>query len=162
MSGSIGYAVANFLVIPFAALDPTYAATFLTGALIYLTCMVIALVRVHEPPAKEGAPSQWGAWREVLAERNLVVLYVFMAVSAIGTSMGMQFMANHLDETFHLSKAWIGRVIGLAAVIEIPALILLGRAGVGSRYSCSHSSWEACGGCWSAWRRTWDGSPSPR
>ncbi|MAF12650.1 hypothetical protein CMK11_19550 [Candidatus Poribacteria bacterium] len=128
VSGSIGYAVANFVVIPFVALDPTYAATFLAGAVIYLTCMIIALVRVREAPAREGAPSHWGAWREVLAERNLVVLYVFMAVSSIGTSMGMQFMANHLDETFHLSKPWIGRVIGLAAVIEIPALILLGRA----------------------------------
>lgn len=128
VSGSIGYAVASLLIIPLAARDSTYAATFLTGSAIYLVCLVMTLVRVREEPVSKDAGSQWGAWREVLSERNLVVLYVFMAVSSIGTSMGMQFMSNHLDETFHLSKAWIGRVTGLAAVIEIPALILLGRA----------------------------------
>jgi len=128
VSGSIGYAAASLVIIPVATMDPTYTATFLTGAGIYLVCMVLAALRVREEPAKEHAASPWGAWREVLSERNLVVLYVFMAVSSIGTSMGMQFMSNHLDETFHLSKAWIGRIIGLAAVIEIPALILLGRA----------------------------------
>ena len=128
VSGSIGYALASLLIIPLAARDSTYTATFLVGALIYVACFGITLVRVRDKPVRDDAGSLWGSWREVLSERNLVVLYVFMAVSSIGSSMGMQFMSNHLHETFGLDKGAIGRVIGLAAVIEIPALILLGRA----------------------------------
>ncbi len=128
VSGSIGFAVTSLGLLPIVALDTTYAATFLAGAVIYVVCSVVARVRLPDTGAPGAEPSRWGAWREVLAQRNLVVLYVCMAVGAVGGSMGMQFMANHLDETFNLSKAWIGRMMGMAAVIEIPAILLLGRA----------------------------------
>lgn len=127
-SGSIGFAVASLGLLPIVAMDSSYAATFLAGAGIYLVCALAARAYIKEPAAAESGASQWGAWREVIGERNLVVLYACMAFGAIGGSMGMEFMANHLDETYGLSKAWIGRVMGIAAVIEIPAIILLGRA----------------------------------
>lgn len=128
VSGSIGYGLATFALIPLVSRDPTYTATFLTGAVVYIACMAMTAVGLKETPTPREDGSRWGAWREVLRERNLVVMYLFLAVSSIGTSMGFQFLSNHLDETFHLSKAWIGRVIGLASVLEIPALILLGWA----------------------------------
>ena len=108
--------------------DPTYTATFLTGAGVYLACVVATWLGLKETPTPRDKRSQWGAWREVLAERNLVIMYAFLAVSSIGTSMGFQFLSNHLDETYGLSKASIGRVMGLASLLEIPALILLGWA----------------------------------
>jgi MFS family permease len=127
VSGSIGFAVTSLGLLPIVALDTTYAAAFLSGAVIYLVCCAVSGVKLLDTAAPVADSLRWGAWREVLAERNLVVLYVWMAVSAVGGSMGMQFMANHLDETFHLSKAWVGRMMGLAAVIEIPAILFLGR-----------------------------------
>ncbi|MAF12651.1 hypothetical protein CMK11_19555, partial [Candidatus Poribacteria bacterium] len=128
VSGSIGFGLANFALIPLVALDKTYSATFLTGAAIYLGCLVVTFVGIREKPVPREGGSQWGGWREVLRERNLVILYACLAVSSIGTSMGFQFLSNHLDETFHLSKTWIGRIVGLASVLEIPALIGLGWA----------------------------------
>ncbi|MBT5535901.1 MFS transporter [Candidatus Poribacteria bacterium] len=128
VSGSIGYALATFALIPLVALDKTYSATFLSGAGIYLACLIVAFLGIKETPATGEAASQWGAWREVLRERNLVILYACLAVSSIGTSMGFQFLSNHLDETFHLSKTSIGRIVGLASILEIPALIGLGWA----------------------------------
>ena len=128
VSGSIGYALATAALIPLVARDSTYAATFLTGAGIYIACLVVAWFGINETPNPRRGASQWGAWREVLRERNLTVMYVCLAVSSVGTSMGFQFLANHLDETFHLSKASIGRLMGMAAIVEIPALIALGWA----------------------------------
>jgi MFS family permease len=128
VSGSIGYGLATFVLIPLVSRDPTYTATFLTGAGVYLACVVATWLGLKETPTPRDKRSQWGAWREVLAERNLVVMYAFLAVSSIGTSMGFQFLSNHLDETYGLSKASIGRVMGLASLLEIPALILLGWA----------------------------------
>ncbi|MBT5535899.1 MFS transporter, partial [Candidatus Poribacteria bacterium] len=111
VSGSIGFAVTSLGLLPIVALDTTYAAAFLSGAVIYLVCCAVSGVKLLDTAAPVADSLRWGAWREVLAERNLVVLYVWMAVSAVGGSMGMQFMANHLDETFHLSKAWVGRMM---------------------------------------------------
>jgi MFS family permease len=128
VSGSIGYALATFALIPLVARDTTYTATFLTGSAIYVACLVVTFFAIKETPSPREAGSQWGAWREVLRERNLRVMYACLAVSSIGTSMGFQFLSNHLDETFGLSKVWIGRVIGLASLLEIPALIILGWA----------------------------------
>jgi len=128
VSGSVGFAITSLCLLPLVARDTSYATAFLSGAVIYLGCALFARARIHEPPAREAATSPWGAWREVLRERNLIVLYACVAFGSIGSSMGMQFYANHLDETFGMSKAWIGRMMGLAAVVEIPVIILLGRA----------------------------------
>jgi len=128
VSGSIGYALATFALIPLVARDTTYASTFLTGSAIYLGCLVVTSLGIKETPAPRESGSQWGAWRDVLRERNLVVMYTCLAVSSIGTSMGFQFLSNHLDETFGMSKASIGRIVGLASLLEIPALIALGWA----------------------------------
>ena len=40
VSGSIGYGLATFALIPLVSRDPTYTATFLTGAGVYLACVV--------------------------------------------------------------------------------------------------------------------------
>jgi MFS family permease len=128
VSGSVGFAVTSLCLLPFVARDTSYATAFLSGAVIYLGCALFARARIQEPSARESVASPWGAWRDVLQERNLVVLYACVAFGSVGGSMGMQFYANHLDETFGMSKAWIGRMMGLAAVVEIPVIILLGRA----------------------------------
>ena len=64
VSGSIGYAVASLFIIPIATMDSTYTATFLTGAGIYLVCMVLAAAKVREAPTERAAEaaSPWGAW----------------------------------------------------------------------------------------------------
>ena len=128
VSGSVGFAATSLCLLPLVARDASYATAFLAGAVIYLGCALFARARIHEPPVREASASPWGAWREALRERNLVILYACAAFGAVGGSMGMQFYANHLDETFGMSKAWIGRMMGLAAVVEIPVIILLGRA----------------------------------
>ena len=126
ISGSVGYALGSSLLIPFLMRDPTYTAAFICVSALYLICAAAGGFALREPPMDENETRGWGYWRDVLKQRNLVALYVCVAFGSIGTSMGMQFFMNHLEETFGMEKAEIGRIVSLQAIFEIPPLILLG------------------------------------
>ena len=126
VSGSVGYALGSSLLIPLVMRDPTYAAAFICIAGLYLICAAGAGGALRDPPMNEDEGRGWGYWRDVLKQRNLVALYVCFAVGSVGSSMGMEFFTNHLEETFGMTKSSIGRIVSLQAVFEIPPLILLG------------------------------------
>lgn len=126
ISGSIGFALANFFLLPIVSRDPSYRSVFLTGAVIYLLCFLLVSGGVRERNSGSIERANWSAWRRVLRQRNLRALYLSMGIGAIGSSMGWAFFSNHLDETFGLSKSAIGLFFGLQTLTEIPALILLG------------------------------------
>ena len=127
ISGSIGYALSSSLLIPLLMRDSTYTAAFMTVSGIYFACALIAGAFLREPAGlAEGSSRPRGALREALGQRNLLALYGCFAFGAVGSSMGMEFFPNHLEETFRMGKGEIGRVVSLQALFEIPPLILLG------------------------------------
>lgn len=126
ISGSVGYALGSSLLIPLVMRDPSYAVAFMCISALYLVCAVGAGGLLRDPPMNADEAGGRRAWRDVLKQRNLVALYVCFAVGSVGSSMGMEFFTNHLEETFGMSKASIGRIVSLQAVFEIPPLILLG------------------------------------
>ncbi|MBM3215611.1 MFS transporter [Candidatus Poribacteria bacterium] len=128
IAGSIGYAFASFILVPIVSTDSSYRAVFLTGAGVYLLCLVVTAIWVRDLPHSHRKPSPKGGWKRVLNRRNLKVLYACQAISSIGGSMCFQFFSNHLNETYHLPPRWVGIIYGIMTLAEIPTLILLGLA----------------------------------
>ena len=59
---------------------------------------------------------------------TLVIIGAFVLFQATNAT-AMTFMALYVTETVGLSVMWAGVVLGLAAALEVPALILVGRLG---------------------------------
>jgi len=126
IAGSIGYAMASFLVVPLVSRDPTYRAVFLTGAGVYLLCFLVTIGWIQDVPASMRKPSPKAGWKRVVRQQNLMTLYVAQAVSSVGGSMCYAFFSNHLNETYQLSPNWVGVMYGIMTLSEIPALVGMG------------------------------------
>ena len=62
----------------------------------------------------------------------MLIIAAFVLLQATNAT-GMTIMTVYVTETMHLDVMWAGIALGVAAALEVPALLLIGR--LGERYS---------------------------
>ncbi|RCK61313.1 MFS transporter [Microbacterium sorbitolivorans] len=66
---------------------------------------------------------------EAVGKLGIVLIVLAFVLLQAGNFTGMSIMAVYVTETLHIDIIWAGIALGVAAALEVPALLIIGRIG---------------------------------